>query len=336
MILFMNVGICDPSYTKYNRGNSPEADKVDILKYTLSSYAAIPWSKIILYIFLDTNYEHRWPELERFIEENFNGKAILTKNRNLSQSEWQNADKQIDEDIIFFTCNHDHVFIDYNLNTINNSVKCLEEHREEKASVFISHFTEALEMARVGRREDNCTPNVMEKYEHTGYICRRGRLDSIQIITHEIYKALWFDRTLRHDRWPRPDIAGGCIGFGDYLTFAPHKEVCRHFDGYTHNPRFPDINEYAYPLEIPPSFFERPLKLRFYYEDYKQEWVNCNGASPLKYNTECGVDHPWLVTDIPLFWHDKIDKIDINIECDIEKIVAANIQWRKRLSLGLL
>lgn len=78
------------------------------------------------------------------------------------------------------------------------------------------------------------------------------------------------------------------------------------------------------PLFIPAGFFEKKIKIRYGYSDYKKGWVNIN---PLieKYSFEdsSGADLKILLEEIPLFWKKRISCLDINKNIDCKKLEEA-------------
>jgi hypothetical protein len=80
-------------------------------------------------------------------------------------------------------------------------------------------------------------------------------------------------------------------------------------------------NDVCPSLAIPDGFFEDKIKIRFGYDDYKQGWVNLNPMLNYKAFDKAGVDEKILVSDIPLFWKDKIIDIDENPNISEEEMV---------------
>jgi hypothetical protein len=122
----------------------------------------------------------------------------------------------------------------------------------------------------------------------------------------------------------------------DQITVIPKNPLCGHFDGYDHTlgGEFPISKELFPPLFIPNGFFENKIKIRYGYEDYKEGWININ---PLKekyiFKDKNGTDLKISIENIPLFWKEKISKIDINPKLDKkilkEKIKDLNLKMRE-------
>ena len=125
MILFCNTLITEakPIIGKGNvvRDNLKSFNNLDIFKYSLASLAiAYDWSKVILKITLDDCYKHRKDELEQFIKDNFSQfNLVLEWQRSEYQNDWKNDYELLDDNLIWFYCNHDHIFFDSLLLTSN-------------------------------------------------------------------------------------------------------------------------------------------------------------------------------------------------------------------------
>ena len=113
MILLYNVYITNSSATGghweklgtgYDRGNLPNYSKLEILKYSLASYAvAHPWKKAIIKIQLDTDYNNKTTknELQSFIENEFKSTELhFSFTRNIHQEDWIKTYDLLDDDLI--------------------------------------------------------------------------------------------------------------------------------------------------------------------------------------------------------------------------------------------
>ena len=102
MVLFVNCFITNQSSTggaweaaglKQDRGNLNKDNKVNVLKYTLSSFAKFyPWKRAIIKVQLDTDYysDDTKEKLELFIREEFkNIDLIFSDKRIVTQQEWK-------------------------------------------------------------------------------------------------------------------------------------------------------------------------------------------------------------------------------------------------------
>ena len=87
-----NGGLWNRIGVKQDRGNLRKENKIDILKYTLVSFAtAYPWKRVIIKTELDDEYESSESKkyLENFVPEQFKDfDLIYSRKRNLIQQDW--------------------------------------------------------------------------------------------------------------------------------------------------------------------------------------------------------------------------------------------------------
>jgi len=154
MILFCNTFITEtkPVIGKgfVFRENLKSFSNFDIFKYSLASLAvAYPWSKVILKISLDDIYKSRQQELEDFIKSEFKDfNLILDWQRNEHQNDWKQSYELLDDNLIWFYCNHDHIFFDSKndyLKNITNQIK-----NKKLCSLQFSHWPENIRTAKQG------------------------------------------------------------------------------------------------------------------------------------------------------------------------------------------
>ena len=119
------------------------------------------------------------------------------------------------------------------------------------------------------------------------------------------------------------------------IVVLPKKEICSHFDGYSHNKGTGCLvpTNLVPPLFIPPGFFDKKIKIAYGYEEYRKGWVNIN---PLKQmysfqDTKNGTDLMISLKDIPLFWKKRIKKVDINPKVDLKKLENAANEKKDRI-----
>lgn len=339
MILFLNVILTDNPplppyenanlqrvYYKYDRGNLLKEDQLDIFKYSLSSLSiAYNWSKVIINVELEGKYLKRKEELNNFIENEFkNFNLVLNWKRNVYQQDWIESYNLLDNDLIWFCCNHDHIFIDNSTEYLKILVESLR--KQEKyplvASGF-SHFPENIRWAKRGMHlppHDSSSYKIEEKYLSVDSTIH----DSIMIITKQVYYEWWCKYDLKGGYFPRPETHHGItIGWIEPMPLLryiiPLKEICRHFDGYGHS----DISNDKCPaLTIPPGFFNNDIKIRYGYNDYKEGWVNINPKNETYYAHDIsGTDYKFELDNLPLFWKGKISTIDSNSEIDKEEMI---------------
>lgn len=320
MILLCNTFITETKPTVGKgfvfRENLKSYSNFDIFKYSLASLAvAHDWKKVLLFIELDPIYKHRQQELHDFIHNVFRNTDITLRfSRNYYQQEWKDTYDLLDDNLIWFYCNHDHIFIDSSRKYLNLLVDEMKD--EELCSLAFSHWPENIRTAKLG---GSSKPQDPKTYKiHDNYISYENEsFDSIQIITKELYRRWWFEGEFNDVKLPRPDYFG--IGLAEikpvpvHKVIVPLKELCRHFDGYQHIPMQlggPINNEQCPALEIPDGFFENNIKIHYGEGKFTENgWTNFDPlAKYYKAVNENGVDYKWTINDIPLCWVDRVSE----------------------------
>lgn len=370
MILLFNVYITDSSATGgawersgtvYNRGNLANFNKLDVLKYSLASYAvAYPWSKAIINVELDTPYnsEKNFFELEKFVKEEFNNTNLLFSfRRNIHQEDWKKTYELLDDDLIMYQGNHDHIFIDSSIDYLHELTQLRDLYGADLLIPF-SHYPEHTRMAKCGyidiSRNESEPNNPWIGYEakENHIFIIRENYESLSIITKEIYHEWFCEGDWNSIKIP-PNLfksnklelgrteGAGVIGLGGikevlgipkikHKHAIPYKELFRHFDAYGH--QF-ITNETCPALEIPKGFFEKNMKIRYGYDDYKEGWVNINPKNNNYYAHDIsGTDYKFTLFDLPLAWKGRISEIDMNKDINEEEMV----QYRLKSVLEVL
>ena len=334
MILFSNIYITDVHVngvgSYINREMAKTADKLDVYMYCLASISKIyPWKKVIIKTKLDEKYEARREELNKFIETEFSGYDLIIENdRNETQEECQRDYDLLDDNLIWFTGNHDHAFIDNDYTDFRKFVNAFVN----KTGVFslqYSHFPEFLYEPFFFSKPVKYYDEYFElfgKYHH-----------SLHIISKELYKYYWFEVDLPKDQiWGRVDNFKEGVFHKEFNTFIPYKEFCRHYDGYQHcaSP-FPN---YLVPvLEIPDGFFENNIKIN-YSPTYKEGYTNLNPkSSSLKIWDSQGTDYWYSKKFIPKFWLPRISEFIDDFSSKEENtlndnFIMRNLQFIQRVN----
>ena len=362
MVLLFNVFVTNKSSTggqwerlgvTYDRGNLDTPNKLDILKYSLASYAvAYPWKRVILNLELDPDYISldKQQELKEFVYNEFkNTEIFYSSKRNLTQQEWIDTYSLINDDIIFYQGNHDHVFVDNSIDYLKELVE-LKEIYGNSLTISTSHFPESIRSAKSGYidHHENAPKSMPTDYKiNDNYISKtETTLDSLIIITKEIYRSWflegdWSKIQVQLNMFPSGQMelarteGTGIIGLGgikeimklsliNQTLVIPFKELFRHFDGYWHQ----SISNSQCPaIDIPPGFFENDIKVRYGYDDYKEGWVNINPKNPNYYaHDKSGTDYKFTLNDIPLAWKSKITVIDSNPNIDEEEMLQYHLK----------
>ena len=147
MILFCNTFITEAKpFGKGNvvRDNLKSFNNLDIFKYSLASLAiAYDWSKVILKISLDDCYKHRKDELEQFIKDNFSQfNLVLEWQRSEYQNDWKRDYELLDDNLIWYYCNHDHICLDSNSNYLNHIISKMRAEQDKPISSCFTHWPE--------------------------------------------------------------------------------------------------------------------------------------------------------------------------------------------------
>lgn len=356
MVLLFNVFITDKSSTRghwenagitYDRGNLNRPNKLDILKYSLASYAiAYPWKRVILNLEIDPEYlPGKQEELETYVHQIFKDIDLIYSNkRNLHQQEWINTYTFINDDIIFYQCNHDHIFIDNSTSYLEELIK-LKDVYGDNMTILTSHYPEIIRTAKCGYIDHHeLTPQSppTDYKASNNHLSRTGQcMDSLIIITKKIYENWflegdWSKINVPLDLFPSGQMeltrteGTGIIGLAGVkeiihsplikqILVTPYKEIFRHFDGYWHQKI---SNNQCPAIDIPPGFFENNIKIRYGYDDYKEGWVNINPTNPNYYAFDkLGTDYKFTLHNIPLVWKNKISVIDSNPNINEEEML---------------
>ena len=143
MILLVSVFITDKAMFSKRQGMN---NRLDVFKYTLASYSVLPISKAIIFCKLDSNYLSQQKSLKEYINSIFK-EPIIIFDRFTTKKQWINSHildtiNNINDNVIWFTQNDDHVFIDCNLDVIEEGIQLLENDTKPFRSLCFSHFTE--------------------------------------------------------------------------------------------------------------------------------------------------------------------------------------------------
>lgn len=318
MILLFNVCITPSSSScniNYNRGLLPHFDKIDILKYCLSSLSVIPFTEAIFNIELQSYYKIFEKDIKEFVENQFkNIKFIFANKRAKNQKDWQklNIILSSKEDPLLWYCgNHDHIFMAPDLD-VYRSIENKLLNSPDFTYVVYSHQSEFHDTF-----EQEKDFSYMRLPQLHAMCCLRIKnfndfWSSFDIGDYFMPRTEWFILDSEKDKF---------ISHIDWNVYCPHKKCCDHFDGYSH--RVPI--EYFQPLIIPPGFFNKNIKIQFGGERKNGYfYIDCSKVHSCF--AKDGTDSYWVEDDIPLFWKDKLIKIiyDDNYDSTIAKKIRNN------------
>ncbi len=341
--LITNIPLIPGFYTELDAirdscKNYNTRDRYEITLYTLASYAELDWSEVIIVYEFGKDLIHKKNDFERFVKKLF-PKAHLFYGRSDNQKKFQervNFINKFDDEWIFYAGNNDHPFICPNFDILK---KCLKKARElskkwEFVSIVYSHFSETYNIARSGTAIHDLSAlykNSKILKENKNLIVSlfpKGWNSSIQIVNKKLLNRQIFSKNLGEKIIRRIDEIGEILEIQNQIIIIPKQPVCEHFDGYSHTKfyGFSISSSIVPPLFIPEGFFERKIKIRYGYNDYKEGWVNINPSNPRYiFEDKTGTDLKISIKDIPLFWGKRISKIDVNKKVDQNKLdLSAN------------
>jgi len=364
MVLYFDSYITDiPLSGKFQSGNDnvrgscsnyEMPSKVDIAKYSLASYAQYNWEYVLIKYEVDD--EDDYQVLDKYILDLFPFAIILHK-RSDSFSSFQESLKIINSfkcNWIFYTSNNDQPMIGRSANYIDEliSIATNYESKFQYISIKYTHFSEAFSLCSknspinllYGRDIEDIEENSKAKV----ILRKQGDNTGSQIVNKNLLN-YWFSSTNYPDkRIIRSEDIRYLYLTSDQLMIIPKEEICAHFDGFTHTQGTNhEIADYQIPpLFIPKGFFESNIKIRYGYDDYRDDWVNIN---PMKkayiFENKNGVDLKTELDKLPSFWSNRISELDINKNIDqisLQQAIKRNDQvvikpWKflnKKMTIG--
>ena len=315
--------------------------KLLITMYTLTGYAEIKWSSVVIKYELENMHQKK--KFEKFIRELW-PKAIIIYGRSDSQEKFKdsiNLLKSLKDNWIFYAGNNDHPFLAPNLKTLNACLKKAEEFKKKSkfVSITVSHFSEFLNKPKKGtpfHEINNHDSKVIgENKNCIVSLFPRGLYHSMQIVHIDLFAHWFFSGDSGRKLIRRSEDMTPFIKVKNQIVIIPKKELCAHFDGEIHTEKtaFNLHHDFIPPLFIPPGFFEKNIKISFGYDKYREGWVNIN---PLKEKYSFrdninGTDLKIGLEDIPLFWRKRIRKLDVNKNLNKIKVKEALEKRKNKL-----
>lgn len=320
MIFLLNVKITNVRLhnmsRRYVAQHFPSDDRMDVFKYFLMSHSVmLPLiSKCVFYIEIADDLKYRRDELEEYILKIFpKNKIILNWYRNSFGKDWINVCHQlmdIDDDIIWYAANDDHIFIDNSINLVKDGLEIIKKDSNPMSFIYYSHWPEQIRLANQLNAELVDNGNFV-KYKWHNY-------DALMIMKKERFFDYWIGHDYKQKLLYKSDELLFDRESYDSYAYTPTKEIVRHYDGYDH---IGDFNNLTPPLIIPYGFFENSINIRYGFEDRRDDYINLNPKSKNLYSVDKdGADYRWCIEDIPLFWKNKINEYEINENIDLNEL----------------
>ena len=334
MILFTNVFITNKRIFKYkDKPNDSRyvPSRLDIFKFFLSSLAVINWEELVIYYELDDDFADKYNEIDNYIYSLFSCEIQIYHFRNKNQSMWKDAINKLDhfkdDQLIWFTCNDDHIFIDSDLSYINLLIQKQKEMLKNSPYVtsYLSHWPEML-----GLRVNNGKFNrkIIEDNKKYFVIEWQNCDSGASILNKGLLKYWWFENEYGDAIFRRTDDPENEVVSPEIKTIIPYREQVRHFDGYNHV----GINPNDCPLLfIPDGFFKSQIKISLCKKPESNSYVYLDVKNKkTKAFSKSGADIRCFLDEIPLFWKPKIlETID---ECQNN---SKAMNYRNRAILAL-
>jgi hypothetical protein len=336
MVLFFDVYIVDDFYTSKNLDNQRLKDewfirsnsnsyrfrsKLEITKYTLTSYSVLDWESV--YIRFECENNNEVSDFESFCFSIFPN-AFVENKRSDSAIKYVEALKKINNlnnPWVFFSPNNDHPYIglDKSLEKYTNIASTYEKlYNNHVVSICYSHFTENMNSVKPSKHLWGEYKNIFLKilFENKDYYVvkvNKFACDSIHIIRLDTLLKI-FNETKNKGRVIRQENTEFYLCKNiKHIIVLPKLELCRHYDGYFHRYCWGNMKNAPPPLFIPDNFFEKNMKIRYGYDDYKDNFININPNSLfLNYLNPNAPDLNISINKVPLMWKSRIKEIDIN------------------------
>jgi hypothetical protein len=298
-------------------------DKLSITLYTLASYAEIDWSHVLIkYELADASKNDFF---EKSVRELFPD-AVIIRGRSDSQKKFRESFdllKRMGDEWIFYAGNNDHPFISDETRTLK---ACIEKAAELKKdhrfiSVSYSHYPEMISQIRKDSLFHRKDLRILEENaDCISVFYPEGDFTSIQVLHIDLFERWFCSADFGDRRIIRGESVHGLVKVEDQVIVLPKKEICTHYDGYSHirDRVTTDPDELYPPLFIPEGFFEKNIRIAYCYPEYQKGWVNINPCvRHFKFkDRENGTDMRIPLELLPMFWKGRIAVVEKNPACD--------------------
>jgi hypothetical protein len=201
-------------------------------------------------------------------------------------------EKHGENELVWFTQNDDHIFIDFNMDILNEGLELLKNEKNNHKSLYYSHWPEIIRMS--GKFQEPILINNYVKFDFT-------ILDSIQIFNLKFLYYLFIEYKWKNnhiridtllDEITSTPWKDNCLSQTIYI---PLREIVRHFDGYGHV--YMDINSCP-PLLLPSNTF-------YYTKECLIKKITAPHFSEWTRNNHFQIPKKWI--DIYLSLHPQIE-----------------------------
>jgi len=223
---------------------------------------------------------------------------------------------------LFFSPNNDHVYINPSGDALKPLLGLAEElecHYKLPVVIQYSHFTEAVNSIYSNQYLYGYTgeyPNVIFEND-IAYVLYLTAfpLMATHICRTDVLKSFMF--RAGSNRVITTECLGKYVDVTmDCLQIIPKTELCRHYDGYMHTVGLVKdfvSAEKVPPLFIPRGFFDSAVTIKYGWDEYFSGSVNINPYKKLYvFEAEDGTDMGEVLSQLPLFWWDRVSHVDIS------------------------
>lgn len=210
----------------------------DILIKTIKSYSVINFTTVIFNLEIDLDIPNYKEILSELINNNFTQSRIILKfYRPSTIHNWiadiKNYNEQINfNEPVFVVMNHDHPFVDYQVDSFKDIVsKVFTNENNFKKVFYYSHSPEVFSWSINGRgliKFKNLSGNISVSSDVNNWI------DSIGIMTFQTLLHIWEKAEFNGDYIGRIDWDGVEYKNMELALFVYPREFCKHYDGYNH------------------------------------------------------------------------------------------------------
>ena len=331
MILYIDTFVTNVPLSAHHDGRSPwgllrHSDcsyrwrpRLEIFKYTLTSYAEYNWSNV--YIRYQLEDPNLYGEVNKFIKDLFPD-ALIENERSDRQPHFIKAYRTLQsmgDRWIFYAPNNDHPIVASELSMLDKLVDKgneLEGRNRNLIGMFYSHFDEFVHLPYPGNWFSNMYNSaeqprtIIDEDDDTVTICSKfGDNTGIQIVHIDLFRHWFMSWNLGEHRIIRPECLRNHFLTHDQISVMPKREICAHYDGQ------PSLRPETHPpLFVPEGFFDNNVKVRYGFDDYVSGYVNVNPDAK-KYSFEdnnTGTDIKKQIEELPLFWQDRISEVKKN------------------------